>query len=363
MKNKITFCIVDDIDTYSNNLIRNTIRNILDYTISNLHTKGYNFFVDKDENKLLRSSGNYDYAVIMSPGTEYINGYAFFDALHKLVEKDFFIAGHILDRTMYDAYYELHHQCYVVNIKQYKELGSPEVGSSVKGTLQRLVEPQRSLENYHDDYTPKYVGKGSTEKTYNNLCHGWNLLKCAFERDYKVLVFDETMRTNKKHYYPESEKDYQDSVVYIKEKFEYCKNEFIHTDNTEWNTGIQEKYNQLVLPASGRLYLDCIEEGRVIFYDYNQSSLDYWKTNIQPKENVEYVFVYTNLLKELRIVDYLDPNLKTLVNLSNVFCYEGTVAYYSLQERKLAQDKLTNLINGKVKDVKINFTLKADAGH
>lgn len=358
----VTFCIVDDIDTYANSEIKNTIKNICDFTISNLHTKGYKVLMGKDEDALLRSVST-DYAVVMSPGTEYINGFAFFEALDKLLAKEFFIAGHILDRTAYEAYYELHHQCYVINMAHYKRLQSPTVGVFEKSTLHTQIEPIRSVDNIHDDYTPTYVQTGKRKQTYSHKCHGWNLLRLAFENDLPVLVFDDSIRNNKKHYYPESEQDYYKNAEYIQQKLDYCASEFIHTDNTEWTTGITDQFEQLVLPASGTLYLDLINSGRVVFYDYNKKALDYWMNNIERNDNVEYIFVHTNLLEELSIVDYVDPNLKTLVNLSNIFCYEGTAAKYSLNHRALAEENLVAALRKHVKQVTINFTLRARAGH
>jgi len=358
----ITFCIVDDISTYANSDIQTTIQNICDFTISNLHTKGYKAIIGKDEDALLRSVDT-DYAVVMSPGTEYINGTAFFDALEQLVTQDFFIAGHVLDRTMYDAYYELHHQCYVVNMRLYKRLQSPTVGILEKHVSHIQVEPVRSLDNVHDDYTPIFVVPGTRKVGYANRCHGWNLLRLAFENNLPVLVFEDNIRNNKKHYYPENEQDFYKHKEYIEHKLDYCATEFVHTDNTEWTTGVSGSYEQLVLPASGTLYLDLLDTGRVVFYDYNQRALDYWKDNVPRKDGVEYVFVRTNLLEELSIVDCLDPNLKTLVNLSNIFCYEGTAAKYSLNHRMLAQENLVSVLNRSIKKVSINFTLKANAGH
>lgn len=363
MTNKIVFCIVNDIDTYANDDIKSTIQNILDFTISNLYIKGYKVIVGTDEDQLLRSVDHYNHAVVMSPGTEYINGFEFFNSLEELLKKDFFLAGHILDRTMYDAYYELHHQCYVINLKYYRELNCPEIGKPEYDKPHNRIEPLRSRENWHDDYTPKAVSKGTVLKTYLNRCHGWNLLSLAFENNLPVIVFDDTIRNNKKHHYPESEKDYYKNSEYIEQKFNYCKNEFVHTDNTEWSNGITEVYEQIVIPASGTLYLDLVEKGRVVFYDYNQRALDYWKEHCPRKEGIEYQFIKTDLLNDLEIVNHIDPDLKTLVNLSNIFCYEGTAAKYSLTHRLTAQNNLVNAIENKVKKVNINFTIKADAGH
>ena len=363
LKNNIVFCIVNDISTYANDEIKSTIQNILDFTISNLYTKGYKTLVHTNEDWLLEAASDYNYAVVMSPGTEYINGDTFFKALEDLVTTDFFIAGHVLDRTMHDAYYELHHQCYVVNMAVYKAYKSPTVGAFEKDVQHTQLEPTRSLSNIHDDYTPKFVSKGLHKQQYSNRCHGWNFLRLAFENNLPVVVFDDNIRNNKKHYYPESEQDFYKNIDYIEHKFNYCKEEFVHTDNTEWTTGINDVYEQLVLPASGMLYLDLIDKGRVIFYDYNQRALDYWQENCPHKDSVEYIFVYTNLLEELSIADYIDPNLKTLVNLSNIFCYEGTAAKYSLQHRLLAQENLVSVLKRKIKRVKINFSLKANTGH
>jgi hypothetical protein len=357
----IVFCIVNDIDSYSSEDIKRTITNIANFTIANIKTKGYEVLVGNNEDELLQLANRYDYAVVMSPGTEIINGVAFFEAIEELVKRDFFIAGHVLDRTMHNAYYELHHQCYVVNMAVYNAYKGPTVGSFQKDVQHTQLQPQRSTSNIHDDYTPHFVNTGFIEVTYKHKCHGWNLLKIAFENELPVVVFDDSIRNNKIHYYPESNDDYYKHCHLIQEKLDYCKNEFVHTDNTEWSTGINEKYEQVVLPASGTLYLDLIDAGRVVFYDYNQKALDYWKEACPRKEHIEYVFVYTNLLEEVLIVDHLDPKLKTLVNLSNIFCYEGTVAQYSLEDRIKAESLLEYCLKSKLKDVKINFTLKANA--
>ena len=362
MKDNITFCIVNDIHTYANSEIQTTIKNISDFTISNLHIKGYTVVVGQDEDKLLKNVTT-NYAVVMSPGTEFINGFAFFEALEALLQKDFFIAGHVLDRTMHNAYYELHHQCYVVNMAVYNAYKGPTVGAFEKDVQHTQLEPTRSLSNIHDDYTPKFVSKGLHKQQYSNRCHGWNLLKTAFENNLPVLVFDDTLRDNKRHYYPESEQDFYKQKDHIDYKLQYCKEEFVHTNNTEWSTGIDKKYEQVVLPASGTLYLDLIDRGRVVFYDYNQKALNYWKELCPRKPDIDYVFVYTNLLEDTKLLDYVDPNLETLVNLSNIFAYEGTVAKYSLKHRLFCQTTIEHALKRKVKDIDINFTLRADVGH
>jgi hypothetical protein len=117
----IVFCLVDNIESSSTNFTKELIKNQSDYTISNIHIKGYDVYQGFDEDALLShvSTYNYRYAVVFSTGTEFINGMKFFNEIEKLISSDFFLAGHVLDRG--NAYYELHHQCYIVNLKKYKE--------------------------------------------------------------------------------------------------------------------------------------------------------------------------------------------------------------------------------------------------
>jgi len=125
--------------------IRELIKNQADGVLSNLYKKGYTVFQWVDEDALINhvSTLGYEFALVVSTGTEFINGTAFFDALSNLITKDFFVAGHILDRG--DAYYELHHQCYVINLKYYKQLGKPEIGKQQLGAKHKQWMPWRSL--------------------------------------------------------------------------------------------------------------------------------------------------------------------------------------------------------------------------
>lgn len=358
----IAFCIVDDIETYSTPWIKETIKNLADFTISNLYTKGYDVFVGRNEDELLQHVTEYSHAVIMSPGTEYVNGFNFFNALESLVQKNFFIAGHILDRNEYDAYYELHHQCYVINMSYYKSFNCPVVGVMEKNINHTQADPVRSTENWHDNYTPKYILPGTQKKTYKNKCHGWNLLQLAFEHKLPVLVFDEDIRNNKKHYYPESKIDFEEKVSWLYFRYNYCATEFVHTSNNEWSNNINGKFDQLIIPASGTLYLDLIDKGHVIFYDYNKKSLEYWRKNCLRKKHVSYSFIHLDLLTDHNLIDYIkkDAN-KTFINLSNIFCYEGTATIYPLVYRlKKEQDLLLKLKS--ISNLTVNFTMQAACG-
>jgi hypothetical protein len=358
----VIFCILDRLNLCQDNFTKEIIKNQADYTISNIFSKGFNVYQGTDEYQLLVSSllDGYEYAVIVSTGTEFVNGNLFFQKLKNLITTDFFICGHILDRE--DAYYELHQQCYVINLKKFKELGMPSIGDYKLNSLHIETSPIRSLENYHDEYTPVSVQSGKDKKRYLHKCHGWYILKTAFEYNMKLVIFDEEFRSSKVHYYPESRIDFlkQLNLVYLKES--NCVNEFVHLKNTEVSKPVSDQYEQLVIPASGILYLDLIENGNVIVYDYNNKSLDYWKEHLPRKPGIEYSFIKADLLSKNNLIDYIQPDKKTLINLSNIFVYEGTATLRPLYYRLYKENELIKKLQDKILNIDISFSTRAASG-
>jgi hypothetical protein len=351
----IVFCFVDNTQYYKNNICE-FIKNQADGVLVNIYNKGYTVLQWTDEDTLLKHAASleYSYAVVVSTGTEFINGTAFFDALNKLVESDFFIAGHVLDRK--DAYYELHHQCYVVNLEKYKELDCPEIGQQELGSVHTQYIPMRSIENIHDDYTPTHVVCGFTKKEYNHKCHGWNILRLALDIDAGVKVFDTSIRDNKRHFYPESPRDFYKQLSWAYDRLNYCRDTFVHTNNTETMHLPVKKYKQIVTPASGIWFTEYLDpDTKVIMYDYNDKSLEYWKNKCP-----EYTFVKCDLLGENNLLDYIDTDIDdTLIHLSNIFNYEATVFFYSLEYRTFKEKELLNNIKNAMPNATVYFNLHA----
>jgi hypothetical protein len=152
---------------------------------------------DSNEDNMLSALSTTDitYAIVMRKGHKWIDKYKFIELVSSLGE--FFIAGHVLDRTPHNAYYELHHQCYVINLKTYRRLRFPEIGQQTFNDIHQQFEPLRSKDNIHDDYTPLWVNPGAELKTYSHKAHGWNILSTAFRHDLPVLVFNNEVRLTK----------------------------------------------------------------------------------------------------------------------------------------------------------------------
>lgn len=361
-KRKIVFCFLDTLHLCQDNFTKEIIKNQSDYVISSLISKRFNVYQGQDEDQLLGSAAEdgYECAVMFSTGTEFINGNIFFKKTKELVNTDFFLCGHVLDRK--DAYYELHQQCYIINLKIYEKLGRPLIGKHTWNSPHQQIEPKRSLENFHDEYTPKYVMPGTDLKDYQHKCHGWNILKTAFENQLQVLVFDEEFRSGKTHHYPESRKDFYKNLRWIYYRENECLYNFVHTANSEFKRRLTGQYEQIVIPASGTLYLNLIDKGDVIIYDYNQKSLDYWQEHLPRKENVNYNFVKTDLLIDNNLIDQIQDNKSTLINLSNIFAYEGTAAFKPLFYRLHKENQLIESLQKKIPDIFIIFSIRSVTG-
>ena len=357
-KTDIAFCFVDNTRTYQSN-IREFMKNQADGTLANIYNKGWTVYQWIDEDTLIKhaSSKGHKWAVVFSTGTEFINGTAFFDVMLKLIKQDFFIAGHILDRD--DAYYELHHQCYVINLEVYKQLGCPLIGSQELGAIHTQEEPNRSDDNYHDYYTPKSVNRGWGERTYKHKCHGWNILSIALAKDAPIIVFDENIRDNKRHFYPESPRDFNTHLSWAYHRLNYCHDTFVHTSNTETVALSVKTYKQIVTPASGDWFTKYADnDTKIVMYDYNKESLKYWQSGVSVDQ---YKFVLCDLLGNNNLLDYVDTSIDdTLINLSNIFNYEGTTFFYSLAYRKYKEKELLDTIQSIMPSATIYFSLQAD---
>lgn len=336
----IVFCFVDNTRQYKQD-IRSLIINQADGVLATLHLKGYTIlqWVDEDELLMKAAELNYKYAVVFSTGTEFINGNSFFKNLKDLIKQDFFLAGHILDRG--DAYYELHHQCYVVNLDHYVAIGKPKVGQQQLGHKHSQIIPCRSDINYHDDYTPTWVLHGQDTKVYNHKCHGWNIFSVGLKHQLPVVVFDNNLRASKKHFYPESSEDFYKHLSWAYERLYYCREKFVHISNTEEIHLPNKKYKQIITPASGTWFKNYSDNNtRIVMYDYNQLSLDYWR-----EQYPNYEYVLTDLLIDNNLLSAIDPSIdETLVNLSNIFNYEGTYFFNSFDYRLNREINLTNKI-------------------
>jgi len=406
----IVFIFLDRISRCQNAWSAELMKNLSDFVISNINEKGFNVIQGIDEDLLLKEAAKtYKHAVVLSTGTEFINGDEFFNELEKFVYTEYyFLMGHIPDRK--DGYYELHDQCYMIDLRIYNQLGQPFVGEPAYYSKHDQIEPLRSELNIHDDYTPTWVAKGHTVKTYEHKWHGWNILSKAFETSHAVKVFPKEFRDNKINYYPNYEPAFLKSSSYLYGKNQVAAQTLFYPYNTETFEPVEFKgpIRQLIIQASGLQFVEYLktygyDKNTVVrFVDYNLLALecmlqitslwtpqrdylefvneyidsrrgfltscaDNWTTLTgSPQEvdldtwidivrNVRFEFHHQDLVlnKSLDVSTWVDNVPGTIVHLSHIFNYDPVAPFYPLKHRIYSERLLKEKLKAHVPDATI----------
>lgn len=153
-------------------------------------------FFGQDPDSLLSTlCKNFDYVILVKAGT-------FIDSPTD-IEKEILthhpsFYGHILNYT--GEYPFLHDQFIVVQTKKWLELGRPLLIEQIGATL-RLADYKRSVENFHDDYTPHYLSPTG------QYCNGQSrfgscLISSVLNSGATFLNVPESIRRQKMFLYP-----------------------------------------------------------------------------------------------------------------------------------------------------------------
>lgn len=236
----------------------------------------------------------YDYCVIQSAGCT-LKSFNFDREIRDFIkENKFGVAGHILSWP--EHWIELHPQFFIVNLFAWKEVGCPEFGEWVS-EKQLLPVIERSVENFHDDYTPLWVKYSGKDELQSNAGQGWKLLKSMFLGGWPVITLSEKLRVNKFYYYPEHETEKFESSIKTLTPYEgqnWNQNKIL-TDTLSVKDQIwlfnsetmsisnPGKFDLIVNTASGFKLFDIFkheklnEGGKIIVYDFNVKSLQWYK--------------------------------------------------------------------------------------
>jgi hypothetical protein len=420
------FCIIDSTNQYPTPWLVELVKNSADFEIANLTGTGYDVLVGDDEDELLRiaSSGSYTHAVVTLMGTIWGDNEEFYLLLDEKVKEDWFLMGHILDKK--SAYYELHPQCYVINLTQYQSLGHPDIGNRILYTDHEQLVPIRSEENYHDDYTPIWIRAGHDRKIFEHKCHGWNILRLAFENNLTVLTFTEDFRNSKRYFYPDDDDSVKHQSKFYLETT-VASRHWINpfgTSRLPCNT-LQGPLKNLVTTCNGLDWIFYLknygfEHGtKVKFVDYNMMFLEFTKrllswdgvdyikflnefgqekteflglpndtwygikygleerwhefketvdwesTWAEIKQKVTFEFCYKDFLHEEVGHNWIDStynNQRTLINLSHVFSYHSTAIFYTLLYRLQLENKTIDQLKNTVPNAWVMFDQRAYKG-
>ena len=292
-------CLIDNRDLYQSGWATGIAINITDFTLHRFMAKGYDVYIGKDENELLAEASKdefYSHAVVVAMGMSLGLSDRLFPAIDTLCEKDFFIAGHILHRNEQsyykNAYYELHHQFYIVKLNEYRDLGCPVIGQpdNIKHTQ---VEPIRSQEClYNDHEVAAWIKPGTQEREYDMKLHGWNIISTALANNKTVIDLGPEIRENKKYFY------YEFDHVFLRMAGDLYLNQFFCNNfYASWNSdqfkdtipfeGPVEQYITVGIGVYWVIYLERLgttADTKVVFTDINYNTLQFMKAMVEEWE-------------------------------------------------------------------------------
>jgi len=136
----------------------------------------------------------------------------FIKALDQRTNGEWLVAGHIMDqyqnRLMFkdisadlwkDSFW-LYPITAIVNIKKWKELGSPSWGQdSGKETVTKIIPSEKCV---HDTYTPLEINRGEG-RVETKVRKGWNIIDASIKAGIPVYNLSEGIRSTQTYLYPE----------------------------------------------------------------------------------------------------------------------------------------------------------------
>ena len=236
----------------------------------------------------------YEYCVIQSAGC-ILRSFNYDKEIRDFIkENNFGVAGHILNFP--GKWLELHPQFFIVNLVAWKEVGSPEFGEWCFEE-QLLPVMERSVENFHDDYTPLWVKYLNREEIQPPGGQGWNLLRFMILNNWPIITLSEKLRLNKFYCYPDFDTNRFKNSLDTLTSYEgqnWNQNKLISdiksVKDQIWlfnseimsitNTG---NFDMVVNTASGFKLFDIFKNkklnqgGNIIVYDFNIKSLQWYK--------------------------------------------------------------------------------------
>lgn len=382
---KKVWCIVDNHARCSSGWAREISINLSDHMIFKIDMFGYDIYIGDNEDELLRSVCiDYSHAIVIASGTSFGLSDKIFSLVDDLCNKEFFIAGHILDRGT--EYPELHHQFYVINLVEYRNCHCP------------------------------IVGPGKEFDSLDSPWHGHNIMRIA---EYKTIDIGD-IRNAKTYLY------YEYEHVFLKELANIYHNQFFannffaawNSDSLHTTIPIDKPIDQYVTVGIGLHWVKNLvtagftQDTTVIFTDINYNCIMYMQKMIESWDGVNYAefykqncpmmpnnkslpesyynqvhlefenfiatfddwagawkhirklhfkYVLTNYMANYDF-DWLEANRTTLINLSDLFTHSPYVFLHSLKYRIHCENKLFNMLLEKDPNIILMLTSRASDG-
>jgi hypothetical protein len=212
--------------------------------------------------------------------------------------------GHILDQQ--DNYYTIHPQAFLIDLDWWASVGKPEWGNyEYNVEPYNAIEPIRSEENWHDQYTPHWIKPSNVSKTYTGKQGGWSLVNALMEDGQQIISWNEGIREAKHYTYPEVEYDGPRHMNGILEQLGIDIFFIANTETLpnykpwfdrrkqhypEWNGEIRK----LMVPAAGlspliyAFMLDMPKDSKIFVYDISKFAITITQQIIENWDGTNY---------------------------------------------------------------------------
>lgn len=293
-------------------------KNLLDYWSIECSIYGFETqFADNTPHALCKQvhEAGYSKILVLKQGTTL--GADFFENFTTFYDKnkDAKLVGHILDKG--DKYYRLHPQAFMFDLNWWADAGFPEWGDWTKETF-TTVKPQRSLDNWHDSYTPKWIAKdkASVFAEYKGGEDGWNIIKALIEDNQKIISWNEEIRNNKFYGYPEVSFDGPRHLQEILTQTIEDGNGMFFIGNTETIAGTRffierrksifnsTKFDHIITPAAGltpliyAFNLGIKPGGMISIFDVSKFAIGITKRILKNWKGEDYINFAKNLMDD-----------------------------------------------------------------
>lgn len=241
------------------------------------------------------TDGGYKYIIFQSVGNLLYKSNIIFDIDEFINNNKFGFAGHILHWSE-DKYYEIHPQFFILNLESYEKSGRPKFGEWDDNKTM-LPDVERSVENFHDHYTPLWIKHKGTSSIQRYTQRGWSLFAGLIGNGFNVITLPENIRFNKLNLYFESEGEkFINSLKtmelgditnpnqkrIIQQNINITKNIWLF-NSEDMLIPNEGKFDIMSLPASGFKVLSILrdkkltEDGKLLIYDFSEISLNWFK--------------------------------------------------------------------------------------
>lgn len=231
----------------------------------------------------LKQSDQYEYAMISYIGSFYHSEHDenIFNYFDDFCNSGLPVRGHILWHPG-KQYGRLHPQTIFLNLNHWRKIGKPSFGLYTG----KVMIPEISKSNVHDDYTPHWIKPSDKYSIVHNaeqaeyiskvLESGETILNLDKERQVKFFCYPERRYSDALT----AERNKQSNIVYVRNN---------ETIPNQYNG---KKFDVIYAPASGYiaeyLWKFCgHKDTKLVIYDYNEDSLKWKRMTYEMVNNVE----------------------------------------------------------------------------